>query len=105
MTFKISRTGDTIRADFQGFLTFHDHRESERLLEETSSELGQGAARHVVFDLGNVEALDSHWLGVFIRVLRHARDAGADLVIQRPQPDVRRLFSVIELDRIMTVAD
>lgn len=105
MTYRISRSGETVRAEFEGFLTFHDHQEAEQLMDAVSRELMRNKTNRVVFELGKVEALDSHWLGVFIRILRRVREADAVLVLEKAQPDVRRLFSVIELDRVLEVAD
>jgi anti-anti-sigma factor len=105
MTIELARQGDIVRARFDGILTFHDHAAAEILIADLGRALEQPGAADVRFDLAGVVALDSHWLGVFVRALRRVRESGARLVMERPQPEVRRLFAVVELDRLIEIAD
>jgi anti-anti-sigma factor len=104
MTIPLQRSGDTVRAKFSGTMTFHDHLAADDLIIRLEQALRDQPVAQVCFDLSDVEALDSHWLGTFVRALRHVRMAGAKLVMERPQPDVRRLFGVVELDRVLEIA-
>ena len=103
MTFQLTRSGDSLRARFSGILTFHDHRAGDELVSDVAARVERERVAEVRFDLSEVEALDSHWLGVFVRVLRRLRETGGRLVIERPQPDVRRLFAMVELDRVIEI--
>ena len=103
MSIHLHRSADQLCADFQGILSFHDHAEGERLLADLDQALETAPAREIRFDLAGVEALDSHWLGVFVRALRRARAAGAEFVLARPGPHLQRLFAAVELDRAVTI--
>ncbi|MET4702394.1 anti-anti-sigma factor [Constrictibacter sp. MBR-5] len=104
MDVQISRDGNDVRATFQGMLTFHDHAAGDRVLSEVDRLVGGGVS-DIRFDLSRVNGLDSHWLGVFIRMLRRARELNARLVMEHPNSDVRRLFAVVELDRLLEIAE
>jgi anti-sigma B factor antagonist len=59
--------------------------------------------RHrVVVDLGRVEFIDSTGLGALIGSLKSTRQAGGDLRIARPTAQVQMIFSLSNLDRILT---
>jgi len=90
---------------FSGVLTFHEADDGEALLRDLEARLAGGGITTIRFDLSRTEAMDSHWLGVFVRLLRRTKEKGVDLVMQRPTAAVRRLFEVIELDRIVTIED
>lgn len=104
MNVSVARQGSDITATFEGMLTFHDHAAGERLLADVDRLIGDKVS-DIRFDLSRVNGLDSHWLGIFIRMLRRARETGARLVMEKPCPDVRRLFAVVELDRVLEIAD
>jgi len=105
MTVPLHRDGDIIRTKFTGTMTFHDHQAGDEMLVALEKMLEEAGVTQVRFDLSEVAVLDSYWLSIFIRALRRIRTAGARLVMERPQPDVRRLFSLVELDRILEIAD
>jgi anti-anti-sigma factor len=105
MSFDPVRRGDTVTVSFSGLLTFHDHDAGDRLVDDLAGHMADEDVHVVRFELANVEALDSHWLGVFIRVLRKARENDVRLEMVRPSADVRRLFQIVELDRVLTIVD
>jgi len=105
MSFEPVRTGDAVTVAFSGLLTFHDHDAGDRLVDVLAEQMADEGVHAVRFDLARVEALDSHWLGVFIRVLRKAREHDVRLEMVRPSADVRRLFQIVELDRVLTIVD
>ena len=63
-----------------------------------------GAPR-VVLDLGRVPFIDSSGLGALVGGLKQARDAGGDLRIARPQPEVLDILSLMRLDRVLEPYD
>ena len=63
--------------------------------------IAEGRPR-VVVDLGRVEFIDSTGLGALIGSLKSARQAGGDLRIARPTAQVQMIFSLSNLDRILT---
>lgn len=105
MTVVPVRTGDTVSVALSGLLTFQDHEAGDRLVDDVAAALEDEGAALVRIDLERVEALDSHWLGVLIRMLRKARARGVPMEMVRPSPDVRRLLEVVEFDRVLTIID
>lgn len=101
---EFSQDGSVIRVRFKGVLTFHDDALAESLIQQLDTALARGITE-VRFELADVDALDSHWLGAFVRALRRIRAAGAELRLVRPQPAIRRLITVVELDRLLEVTD
>lgn len=61
---------------------------------------GQGAAR-VVVDLSRTEFMDSSGLGALISGLKTARQAGGDLRIAAPGPQVRSVLELTNLARVL----
>ena len=105
MTGLLHRDGDIVRGKFAGTMTFHDHQAADELLAALDEKLGETGVVQVRFDLADVAVMDSHWLAIFVRALRRIRMAGAKFVLERPQPDIRKLFSLVELDRVLEIAD
>jgi anti-sigma B factor antagonist len=62
--------------------------------------LGDGPPR-IVVDLAEVEFIDSSGLGALIAGLRAARDAGGDLRIAAPGPQVVMVLQLSNLDRVL----
>lgn len=59
------------------------------------------APPRIVVDLAAVEFIDSSGLGALIAGLRAARDAGGDLRIAAPGPQVRMVLQLSNLDRVL----
>ena len=63
------------------------------------------ATSHVVLDLGAVDFIDSSGLGVVIGAKRRVRSAGGELRVVVAEPQVRRVFALTDLDRILPLFD
>ena len=59
------------------------------------------APRRILVDLAAVEFIDSSGLGALIAGLRAARDAGGDLRIAAPGPQVAMVLQLSNLDRVL----
>ncbi|OUE23500.1 STAS domain-containing protein [Clavibacter michiganensis] len=59
------------------------------------------APQRVVIDLAGVDFIDSSGLGALIAGLRAARDAGGDLRIAAPGPQVAMVLQLSNLDRVL----
>lgn len=78
---------------------------SARRLKEILSELvGAGTAR-IVVDLAETTFLDSSGLGALIGGLKSARQAGGDLRIARPTPEVASVFALTNMDKVLKARD
>lgn len=81
-------------------------------LEASNSEAaGQSLERaiegksKVVFDMSGVEFVDSSGLKIFILCLKRLRAAGGDLKLCAMTTQVRQLFELVRLHRIMDIFD
>ncbi|MGQ0624073.1 MAG: STAS domain-containing protein [Sporichthyaceae bacterium] len=61
--------------------------------------VGDGAC--VILDLAAIEFIDSSGLGAVIAALNTAREGGGDLRIAAPQPQVRTVLGLTNLDQLL----
>lgn len=66
--------------------------------------LEEGSAR-IVVDLEQTTFLDSSGLGALIGGLKGARQAGGDLRIARPSPEVLTVFQLTNMDKVLRPRD
>lgn len=59
--------------------------------------------RQIVVDLAGLEFIDSSGLAALVRVRKHARHAGGDLLLAAPQQQVLRLLAVTCLIEVFSV--
>ena len=103
MAFKFKIEGNDLIVYVSGSLTFHLHREGEQLVYQISTLLDKGDIKNVHLNFSDVQRMDSHWLGVLIRVLRRVREHKAEFIIEKPNHDISRLFDMVELSRITEI--
>jgi anti-sigma B factor antagonist len=58
---------------------------------------------HLVLDLGAVMYIDSSGLGALVAATKHARAAGGDVRVCALEQDVRALFDITRLDKVLSV--
>ncbi|MBC8484335.1 MAG: STAS domain-containing protein [Actinobacteria bacterium] len=73
-----------------------------RLRQAVVSETATGI-RHLVLDLTAVDFIDSTGLGVVVGALRRLRAHDAELSLVCPEPRIRRVFEMCDLDRVFTL--
>ena len=61
--------------------------------------------RHVVFDLSNVEFVDSSGLGSILSCLRLLNASGGDLKLCHMRKPVRVLFELVRMHRVFDIAE
>ncbi|SDD02900.1 STAS domain-containing protein [Nocardioides lianchengensis] len=66
--------------------------------------LEEGSSR-IVVDLDRTTFLDSSGLGALIGGLKGARQAGGDLRIARPTPEVLTVFQLTNMDKVLRPRD
>jgi anti-sigma B factor antagonist len=85
----------------QGRLNMVAARQMKELLAML---LEEGSAR-IVVDLEQTSFLDSSGLGALIGGLKGARQAGGDLRIARPTPEVLTVFQLTNMDKVLRPRD
>jgi anti-anti-sigma factor len=103
MPFRFRREGNDLVVVISGALTFHQHKEGEQLIYQVTTLVDKGEVTLVRMNFANVQRMDSHWLGVLIRILRRVREKNAAFVIEKPSRDINRLFEMVELNRITEI--
>ncbi len=100
---RIARLDDEVLVTLTGSLTFRDYAGAEELLAAIQAEIekpGLKPPRTLVFDLDEVSMVDSHWLGMFVRAQRQAESRGLPVALRRIRPPVRRLFDLVQFERV-----
>jgi len=70
-------------------------------LREVLGELVTSGTHRIVVDLAETTFLDSSGLGALIGGLKSARQAGGDLRVARPTPEVLSVFQLTNLDSVL----
>ena len=73
-----------------------------RLRQAVVAEAAAGE-RHVILDLTAVDFIDSTGLGVVVGALRRLRTHDGELSVVCPEPRLRRVFEMCDLDRVFTL--
>ncbi len=103
MPFKFKREKNELVIYISGVLTFHQHKEGEQLVYQITSLVDAGEVTAVRINFSEVLRMDSHWLGVLIRILRRVKEKNAVFIIEKPNKDICRLFDIVELNRIAEI--
>ncbi len=74
------------------------------LRQQVLREVGAGN-HHLVLDLTGVDYVDSFGLGVLVGALKRVRLLDGDLRLVVPEPRVRRVLELCDLDRVFTLHD
>jgi len=81
-----------------------DFQSYQPLQQQLTNQLRAGRSKLVV-DLDGVGFCDSSGLGMFVAIHRRAGMAGGWLRLARPSPQLRRILSVTNLDRLLGAYD
>ncbi|GEM_PF-645153 len=99
-----AKQGQDYVVTMSGSMTFRDFQSSDHLISRIGEELESGSPpSSVVFDLSAVDMIDSHWLGVFVRILKRTEEKEIPVVLRRPQPPVIRLFKLVQFERVFRI--
>lgn len=59
----------------------------------------------IVFDLSGLDYLDSTGLGALISILKNTKPAGHSITIRKAKANVKKLFTITELDQDFLLED
>jgi len=80
-----------------------DAHTAPALRQAVANQLADPAVTHLVVDLSGTTFLDSSALGVLIGAFKRMRERDGRLDIVEPPPELRRIFEITALDRILTL--
>lgn len=84
-----------------GRLTFNDHARVRGLIRE----MQQGKSRRQVLWLGELEFIDSAGIGMLLIAREELRNVDKDFVIQSAMGQVKRVFTVAQLGKLITIEE
>jgi len=74
-----------------------------QLLKNHTAKLIQDGKSHLVFNLSNVEMVDSFGIAVFISVLKQCKKAGGNLTLFGLNDQVVYLMELTRMDRVLDI--
>ncbi|MFH1747600.1 MAG: STAS domain-containing protein [Planctomycetota bacterium] len=87
----------------RGGLSWEDR---ELLTVSVEQHLAERPVIHgLVLDMSNVEFVNSAGLGALFQLIQRLRERGGQLAFAHVPPTLRRLFSAVGLDRVVTFGD
>ncbi len=72
-------------------------------VKRTLADLIDGGQAKLVMDLGAVSYIDSSGLGALVAAMKHARTAAGDVRLCALQEDVRAIFDMTRLSKVMAL--
>ncbi|WP_226579514.1 anti-sigma F factor antagonist [Halobacillus litoralis] len=82
-----------------------DHHEANQLREAWQEQLQKPAVDHVIVNLEKLSFMDSSGLGVMLGRYKEVQAKGNEMVICSISPEVRRLFDMSGMFKIMKLMD
>ncbi|MEC3884732.1 anti-sigma F factor antagonist [Halobacillus litoralis] len=82
-----------------------DHHEATTLREAWQKELANNAVEHVIVNLQKLSFMDSSGLGVMLGRYKEVQAKGNEMVLCSISPEVRRLFDMSGMFKIMKLVD
>lgn len=82
-----------------------DHHETSRLREAWQRELAENDVGHVVVNLEKLSFMDSSGLGVMLGRYKEVQASGGEMVICSISSEVRRLFELSGMFKIVKLVD
>lgn len=82
-----------------------DHHEASRLREAWQQELLNNDVGHVIVNLEKLTFMDSSGLGVMLGRYKEVQASGSEMVICSISPEVRRLFDLSGMFKIVKLVD
>ncbi|MFD1018561.1 anti-sigma F factor antagonist [Thalassobacillus hwangdonensis] len=82
-----------------------DHHEAESLRSEWQDLINRNGVRNVVLNLQGLAFMDSSGLGVILGRYKEINAVGGEMVICSISPEVKRLFDLSGMFKIMKLVD
>ncbi len=82
-----------------GRITYSDHPSFRNVI----GQIRDTAAQKVIFEMADVEFIDSAGLGMLLMVRDTASQKKAEVVLRRPYGQVQRIFASSKFDTLFTI--
>ncbi len=101
MDIQVESLDDRRIVRIKGKVTFEDCPYLQSRLDDTSRE----GVREVTVDFKDVPFMDSSGIGEVLRLFKHMREIGGELVLLNPNRKLHDLFLMYRFDRFMIIRD
>ena len=98
---QITPKGDTLMIKLFGEI---DHHASDAIRERVDLAFDRPTYRHIVFDFSQVTFMDSSGIGMLIGRYKNAEKRGGSVAVSGMSVDLRRIFAVSGLAKIIGYA-
>lgn len=88
--------GGIVQLTVRGFLDAHTFEQLEKAIDE----LFEAGTYRIIVDLSGLDYISSAGAGVFIGALDKLRENDGNLVLLRPNPNVKEVFDLLGLTQI-----
>lgn len=82
-----------------------DAYHSATFKQKTKEKLGELSHTKYVIDMSAVSYIDSAGLGAIVSLLKESRNLKKELILVALQPQVRKVFEMTKLDKIVKIVD
>jgi stage II sporulation protein AA (anti-sigma F factor antagonist) len=94
----LEQKGNVLCVRLEGEL---DHHTAEILRSKVEATLAKENIKHIVLNLGSLSFMDSSGLGVILGRYKHIKALGGEMIICAISQEVKRLFDMSGLFKIM----
>ncbi len=99
MQYETEERPGIIEVKLRGQVTYADHPSFRSIM----SRLAESAAQTLVFELNNVEFIDSAGLGMLLIVRDTAEQKKADVILRHPRGQVQKIFTSSKFETLFTI--
>lgn len=99
LQYETAERDGSIHVTLHGRVTYADHPSFRNVI----SQIRESDARELVFDLADVEFIDSAGLGMLLMVRDTASQKNANIVLRSPKGQVQRIFSSSKFETLFTI--
>lgn len=99
LQYETAERDGSIHVTLHGRVTYADHPSFRNVI----SQIRESDARELVFDLADVEFIDSAGLGMLLMVRDTASQKKANIVLRSPKGQVQRIFSSSKFETLFTI--
>lgn len=82
-----------------------DHHTAEQLRNQVNTLIEEKPVKHILLNLGQLKFMDSSGLGVILGRYKQISNLGGEMVVCSISPDVKRLFEMSGLFKIIRMEE